>query len=695
MATPNDIATIHREAERLLAAMLGPEAVFRDSQREAIARLVSGRERLLLVQRTGWGKSLVYFLTTRMLRNRGAGPALLVSPLLALMRNQIDMAARIGIRAETINSSNAEEWRGIEASLLAGEIDILLISPERLGNPRFAAEILPALAGRIGLFVVDEAHCISDWGHDFRPDYRRIVRVLERLPKNIPILATTATANSRVVEDVLSQLGNDVRAIRGSLDRPSLRLQNFVMPSQAERMAWLAEWIPRLPCSGIVYCLTVPDVKRVASFLDKNGIRALPYWGALDHEARLHAEDSLIYNRVKALVATTALGMGYDKPDLGFVIHFQSPGSLVAYYQQVGRAGRALPEAYGVMMAGAEDEDIHDYFISAAFPSTADMTKVLAMIEKSGEPMSAGMIGAEANIATARLALCLKMLEIDGAIKHWDGRYRRSAQEWIPDAGRRERVTKIRRAERARVLEYAQSQRCLMRFLVEDLDGFMEEDCGRCAVCAGGFFKDHASGKMANRASLFLKSQAELIPVKKRWPTSRDGRVKPIPEEHRLCEGYALSVYNDAGWGSLVAQGKYRDGRFGDELVRASADFIRLRWLPEPPPEWITYVPSLTHPRLVADFAERLAERLNLPLASAVEKSQLNEPQKLMENSYMQAANAWRAFSAPSPVPKGACLLIDDIVDSAWTLTVIGVKLRQAGAGLVYPFALASAAKGK
>ncbi len=338
----------------LRRALADPAADFRGGQWEAIESLAEQRARLLVVQRTGWGKSLVYFLTTRLLRERGAGPTLLVSPLLALMRNQIVAAGRLGVRAATINSSNREDWEVVAAQLRSDEVDLLLISPERLANDEFREQLLLPVANRIGFFVVDEAHCISDWGHDFRPDYQRITRVLQALPRNIPVLATTATANDRVVDDIGSQLGRGLQVSRGPLMRESLQLQNFRLPSQSSRMAWLAEQVPRLPGSGIIYTLTVRDAERVAGWLRSQDIAAYAYHADVEAAAREDLERRLLGNRLKALIATTALGMGFDKPDLGFVIHFQRPGSVVHYYQQVGRAGRAVPQAYGILLSGSE-----------------------------------------------------------------------------------------------------------------------------------------------------------------------------------------------------------------------------------------------------------------------------------------------------------------------------------------------------
>ncbi len=364
----------HQAEVLLRRAVDDPNVRFRDGQWEAIDALVNHRRKLMVVQYTGWGKSSVYFISTRILRDRGSGVTVIVSPLLALMRNQIAAANRLGIRAETINSTNQDDWPEIRRAMLADRVDAILISPERLSNEAFVEEVLTPVADRVGLFVVDEIHCISDWGHDFRPDYQRLVNVLRQMPSNMPVLGTTATANNRVIEDVKILLG-DIEIQRGSLVRDSLELQTLRLPDQASRLAWLARHIPMLPGTGIVYVLTVRDAEQVAAWLLQQGIDAYAYYANVKQDGfedsnlyRQYLEDRLQSNEIKALVATPALGMGYDKPDVGFVIHYQAPGSVVAYYQQVGRAGRAINTAYGVLLAGLEDEDIHEYFRTSAFP---------------------------------------------------------------------------------------------------------------------------------------------------------------------------------------------------------------------------------------------------------------------------------------------------------------------------------------
>ena len=682
--------TTREEARGLLRTLTGrADADFRPGQWEAVAQLVVNRRRVLVVQRTGWGKSAVYFLATRLLRDEGAGPTLLISPLLALMRDQIKMAERAGIRAETINSANTEEWLEIEGKVKADQVDILLVSPERLQNARFQDEVLKTLVRRVGLLVVDEAHCISDWGHDFRPDYRRISRVLQLLPRTVPVLCTTATANDRVIEDVAGQLGAELEILRGPLDREGLALSVVDLPEPAQRLAWLSQVIPTLEGSGIVYCLTVRDAQQVAAWLQSRGIDAEPYYGEAETQQRIALERRLLDDEMKVLVATSALGMGFDKPDLAFVIHYQSPGSAVAYYQQVGRAGRALDQSAGILLQGREDADIQDYFIESAFAGQDRTEEVVRLLAERAEPMALSDIEREVNTRRGRLAAMLKVFEVEGAVEKVGSRWQRTLQPWSYDAERAERVSAVRRAEQASMVDYGATTDCRMAFLRRLLDDSASE-CGRCDNCTGHRWSADVPVELAAQAAGFLRHSEVIIEPRRNWPP---GLVEPrgrIDADEQLQEGRALSRYGDGGWGRVVSRAKYGGAPFPDELVEATAEMVT-GWGPEPAPQWVTCVPSAAHPELVPAFAIRLAPLLGLEYRNVLSRVRKGRPQKDMENSAQQFRNVYGAFEVQHDVLPTPVLLIDDIVDSRWTLTVAGVALRQAGSGLVYPLVLAQA----
>jgi len=682
----------------LRQALNNPIATFHPEQWEAIETLVVKRARLLVVQRTGWGKSMVYFLATRLLREQGAGPTLLVSPLLALMRNQIEAAQRINVNAATVNSTNQSDWQIIREQLLDNAIDILLISPERLANDEFREKMLLPVADRMGLFVVDEAHCISDWGHDFRPDYRRIKRIVQALPPNIPVLATTATANNRVVADIQTQLGQNLNIFRGPLARTSLQLQNIHLPSQAARMAWLAEHLPQLPGSGIVYTLTVRDSGRVAEWLRACGINAYAYHSKLKEE-RENLEQALLNNQLKALVATSALGMGFDKPDLGFVIHYQRPGSVVHYYQQVGRAGRALPQAYGVLLSGEEDQDITDYFINTAFPPQAHINEVLTALNQAEEGLTIPQLEKQVNLRRNQIDKVLKILvtETPAPVSKQSSVWFATPVNYRVDWENIEALKKLRHQEQQRMIEYLHTKECLMAFLARELDDPQPTPCERCASCLQKhLISPTFSEQRAIEAVQFLKQHStQVIEPRVKWPTS-EGLVQQgwrgwkIPPGLRAEQGRVLCLWGDISWGEWVRRGKQQEGHFDNVLVTASAELIQQRWLPNPVPRWITCVPSLNRPTLVFDFAQSLAAMLKLPFKPIIGKIRPTHLQKDMQNSYQQAHNLVDAFAIDrwegmqQPV-----LLIDDMVDSRWTLTIIAALLREAGSGSVFPFALA------
>jgi len=689
MPTTTDLTT---RATTLLQDLAGGDATFREHQLDAIADLVEDRARVLCVQRTGWGKSAVYFIATALLRERGAGPTLIVSPLLALMRNQIAAARRLGIRAHTVNSTNRDAWDEISGLLDADAVDLLLISPERLNNPQFRTQMLPAFAQRVGLLVVDEAHCISDWGHDFRPDYRRIAEMLERLPAGVGVLCTTATANDRVVADVEEQLrtghsGAQLVVYRGPLGRSSLRFEVVELPGQADRLAWLATWLDELPGSGIVYTLTKRDAEQVAVWLTAHGIAAEAYTGEIETERRIAVEDRLLANDLKAVVATSALGMGYDKPDLGFVVHYQAPGSVIAYYQQVGRAGRAIERAEVVLLRGAEDRRIQDFFIEQAFPRREYVDRVLAHLDEVGaDGASTPELTAMVNLGTGRINAMLKVLDVEGAVSRDGSRWvREQDRDWAYDADRYANITALRRREQATMASFGADARCLMRALQEELDDPDPQDCGRCSVCTRPRYDAPLEPGLVREAIDHLRSQPLTLDAKKMAPDA-EGRMRKIRSEFVIEEGRALARLGDGGWDPVLQAG-VREGHLSDELIDAAARLVR-SW--RPAVGWVAAVPSDRNPAL-SDAARRLAGALGLPFVALLQRTGQRPPQREMSNAAQQAANVRGAFRVTAAPPPEPCLLVDDVRLSGWTLAMVGGQLRRRGSGPVFPLALATA----
>ncbi|MCE0908271.1 MULTISPECIES: DEAD/DEAH box helicase [Pseudomonas] len=666
-----------------------PDATFREGQEDAIRHIVEGRGRLLVVQKTGWGKSFVYFIATRLLREAGAGPALLISPLLALMRNQVAAAERMGVRAATINSDNTQDWAEIERQLVSGSIDILLISPERLANERFRTQVLALIAGQISLLVIDEAHCISDWGHDFRPHYRLLERMVKIMPSNLRLLATTATANNRVMEDLKAVLGPKIDVVCGDLTRASLSLQTIRLPRQEERLAWLAERLAALDGHGIIYTLTVRDALMVSAWLKGLGFVVEAYTGQTG-DRREEFEQALSNNKIKALVATQALGMGYDKPDLAFVIHYQMPGSVVAYYQQVGRAGRALDAAYGVLLSGDEEAEITDWFIRSAFPTKAEVAKILEALESSPLGLSIPELLSKVNLSKGRVekTVALLSLEAPAPIAKQGAKWQLTAANLSQGFWERaERLTALRQDEHQQMKDYARlpfGQH--MAFLIDALDGAP----GKVNMPVLPPLPETVNPELVKAAVAFLRRTSLPIEPRKKWP---DGGMPIydvrgfIPVNRQARPGKALCIWGDAGWGSIVRDNRYLHGYFSDELVQACVEMIK-SWGPNPAPEWVAAIPSLKHPEIVPNFAQRLASALGLPFYNALAKTEDRPEQKTMANSTQQARNIDGSLKVDLIIPSGPVLLVDDIVNSRWTLTVAAWLLQEAGCEAVWPMAL-------
>ncbi|WP_309615170.1 RecQ family ATP-dependent DNA helicase [Salinibacterium sp.] len=676
----------------ILRALVGREdADFHDGQFEAISALVDDASRALVVQRTGWGKSAVYFVATLLLRERGAGPTILVSPLLALMRDQIAAASRAGVRAVAINSTNPHEWAEIQSRLQDDSVDVLLVSPERLNNPSFRETQLPTLVGRTGLLVVDEAHCISDWGHDFRPDYRRLRELIAELPAGVPVLATTATANSRVVGDVAAQLGGAI-TIRGPLARRSLRLGVLRLPDAAARLAWLLTHLDELPGSGIIYTLTVSAAEDTARLLRDAGHDVRAYTGQTDTAEREQAEDALKRNEIKALVATSALGMGFDKPDLGFVLHLGAPSSPVAYYQQVGRAGRATENADVLLLPGPEDEAIWHYFATASMPSQERAEAVLAQL--SDQPLSTPALEARVNIRRTPLELLLKVLDVDGAVQKVRGGWVSTGRAWVYDRDRYEHIAAERQAEQQHMLDYealpAGASGCRMAFLQRSLDDDTATPCGRCDNCAGPWFSSDLAQDATAQATSSLDRVGVPIDPRAQWPTGSSVARGNIPPAERMRKGRALARLTDLGWGgslrTLFAPGTV-DAPAAPAMLAACVRVLA-DWGWAERPVGVVAMPSRSHPQLIDSVAQGLAAAGRLTYLGSLEYAA--PPQGGPGgNSAFRLAQVFDAFAVPFAVPGGPILLVDDLSDSRWSLTVASRLLLRAGAGGVLPFTLA------
>jgi len=705
-------AEMRAEAEQHLRALVGSaDATLYDDQWAAIEALAVDRRRALVVQRTGWGKSAVYFVATALLRARGAGPTVIISPLLALMRNQIEAADRAGIKAVTINSTNIEQWQQVNAQIAGGEVDVLLVSPERLNNPGFRDEVLPRLTETAGLLVIDEAHCISDWGHDFRPDYRRIRQMLTDLPVGIPVLATTATANARVTQDVAEQLAppvvevqaarpaskpDDVLVLRGELDRESLSLAVLNLKRPEERLGWLADHLGELPGSGIIYTLTVAASQEIAGFLRDRGYDVAAYSGQTEPTERQALEQDLLAGRLKALVATSALGMGFDAT-LGFVINVGAPASPVAYYQQVGRAGRGMEgtgQATVLLLPAYEDRDIWRYFASLAFPPEQHVRTALSALEAHGGAMSTATLETFVDLSRGRLEMMLKVLDVDGAVRRVQGGWTATGQPWAYEQERYDRVAAARRDEQALMLEYVATDRCRMRFLREALDDPGAKDCGRCDNCAGLALPTSISDAAVDNAGDRLARPGVAVQPRKMWPTALanlgidlKGKIAEGAEEGRV-----VARLTDLGLGQALRE-VFRPGTADQEVPASLVEGVLATlkdW--QPRPDGIVGFESRTHPLLVGSLVEGLSRVGRIPVLGRVgiRDDSVATGQGATNSAQRIAAVSRRYALDVTDVAGKRVLLVDDLIATGWSMTLAAHWLRGAGAEAVLPLALGS-----
>ncbi|WP_436793367.1 RecQ family ATP-dependent DNA helicase [Actinospongicola halichondriae] len=687
-------ADVERELGEHVRALAGPDAVPRPEQIAAVSAVVAEGRRTLLVARTGFGKSAVYFSATRMLRDRGWGPTVVVSPLLALMRDQVSSAQKLGLAAETINSSNTDDWDRIEEAVNDDRVDLLLISPERLANAGFRDRVFDLLRSRPMALVCDEAHCISDWGHDFRPDYLRLRRLLDELPPWTPVLATTATANQRVTDDVASQLGADTLVLRTSLDREALHLSVVDLPDDAHRLAWVGEHLDEIPGSGIIYTLTQQQAAETAEWLRNRGHDVEAYTGATEPERRMALEDELRANQRKALVATSALGMGFDKGDLAFCVHLGLPPTPVAYYQQIGRAGRALERAEVIALPRpVEDAAIWRWFEQVSLPAESTCDEVLRQLSPT-RPTSVPTLESVVNLGRSRLQTLLKILEVDGAITAVKGGFILTDTDWRYDADKAERLRTLRREESEQMLSFADRPGCRLRFLREALDDTEAADCGRCDRCLGTSPDLTLDADLVDEATRHLRSGDVGIEPRRQWPAKLDEPKGRIKAEDQARWGRALCRVGDGGWGPVIDEVLSGDRLLHTDMIRAVAAVLK-RWDWDERPGWICPIPSRRRQGVIDRLCDGLGQLGKLPVHPAlVRVGDGGGFQADQANSAHQVANVWGNLAVdpgllpPAPILDGPVLLVDDECDSRWTLTVANQLLRGAGSGPVLPLVL-------
>lgn len=690
------VAEIRKRATEILKEFYGSNAKFRPGQLEAIVNTVQGK-RSLVVQKTGWGKSIVYFIACKILRQENRGLTLIISPLLALMNNQIEAAKRLDLRVATINS-NMKQAEAKQVYQRLNQLDALIVAPERLGNELFNQQLVE-MQVKIGALVVDEVHCISDWGHDFRPDYQRIVKLISVLPKGLPILGTTATANQRVIDDVCSQLGENILIARGDLMRNEISIQVNPPQTDGEKLAWITDAClhdARLANQkGLIYCLTVNDCKRVSHFLQQYGISAAPYYSGNGAEKEQVEQNLAAFENglVKILVCTIKLGMGYDTSDIRFVMHYQLPKNIIAYYQQIGRAGRDGRPAYAILLHGRQDEEILTSFIRKATVSPKLMAKLIQLISEGG--MSKSELLAAVNIKASKLDEVIKFLMVHDYVyeKKEGGPARYYANlsanfDIKAEQVRQEKLLAVRQGEVDQMHEFISLKSCYMQFIANCLDApDRMKVCGNCANCHHGLLFNYTGDAYRKAATRYLSISPALIKPRAKW-----GNNKSIPKNLQAQVGWVFCNQYRSPLGEKIQGWKYRKGYLPAEFITANANFLRQQLLTNNIEiDAVASVPSLRHPNFVPGFAYKLANELKLEYVDAVKKTKMGSEQKDLLNNALQQKNvADTVVIDASKVFNKTILLVDDIINSGWSFTVISALLLEAGAKAVYPFALLS-----
>lgn len=661
-----------QQAEIQLQQLFG-FSQFHDLQWQVIENLLAGK-RVLFIEKTGFGKSLCFQFPATQLH----GVTIVFSPLIALMRDQVRSMQEKGIRAAAINSNQeADENAAIIAKAQNNQLDILYIAPERMEN---AAWITAAREMKIAMVVIDEAHCISMWGQSFRPNYRRIVNLVRLLPRNFPVLATTATATPRVQEDIIEQVGADLIPIRGQLMRSNIRLFVVHVESEDEKFFWLAEYLPKLKKTGIVYTGTQADTDIFSNWLQFLKFNSAAYSGRLDAESRMRVETDFINNKYDCVVSTNALGMGIDKPDIRFIIHTQIPQSPIHYYQEIGRAGRDGQEAFAILLYNPnEDVELPRAFIDGSKPAVAKYEKVIAVTKKA--LLGRNEIIKATNLKQTQVSVILADL-IDQKIMNEQIAGRSKKYFFNPDApaldlSAFETLRNAQNHELEKMLEYTSISSCRMKYLCNYLGDDRQGACGVCDNDAHQHMRVLTTDAMKQQLQDFRETFFPVLEVE--------------TQRSNIVNGVAASYYGVSNVGAALRHSKYEGGGdFPDWLLRLTLKAYR-KYYGDPKFDMILYVPPTESGDLVKNFAEKVSSVLKIPISHKLVKSSATEPQKVFQSSISKKDNVHGKFlyQNPEEIAGKSILLIDDIFDSGYTIKEIGLYLTSIGAASIAPLVIA------
>jgi ATP-dependent DNA helicase RecQ len=605
------------------------------------------------------------------------GVTIVFSPLIALMRDQVRSLRNKGIRAAAINSNQDEEENvAIIEKAQANQLDILYIAPERMENAEW---ISASFEMKIAMVVIDEAHCISIWGQSFRPNYRRIVNLVRLLPKSFPVLATTATATPRVEADIIEQVGSDLIPIRGKLLRSNIRLSVVHVQSEDEKFFWLAENLPKLRKTGIIYTGTQASTDIYSNWLQYLGFNSAAYNGRLDAETRMRIESDFIGNKYDCVVSTNALGMGIDKPDIRFIIHTQVPQSPIHYYQEIGRAGRDGQEAHAILLYNPHaDDELPKAFIEGSKPSFNKYEKVIAATKKA--LLGQNEIIKATNLKQTQVSVIIADLIDQGILNEQQGKSKKYF--YNPDApsldiSAFEILRSSQMQELHKMLEYAITDACRMQYLCSYLGDSME---GRCGVCDND-----------TRIRLSINSTESLKARLQGFRETFFPLLEVESSRSRIVNGVAASYYRVSNVGAALKHSKYQGGGdFPDWLLRLTMKAYR-KHFGSLAFDLVLYVPPTESGDLVRNFAEKVADTLSIPISHGLVKVGVSSPQKVFQSGISKKDNVHGKFAhmQPAEILGNRILLIDDIFDSGYTIKEIGQYLTSLGATTIAPLVIA------
>jgi ATP-dependent DNA helicase RecQ len=660
-----------QEAESVLQRTFKLPKFF-DEQWLTIDKLLKG-EKVLLIEKTGFGKSLCFQFPATIFQ----GTTVIFSPLIALMRDQVKKLASLGISAKCINSEQTpEENTQIINEAKQGSIKILYIAPERQENNEW---IEATQQMNLSMVVVDEAHCISVWGHDFRPAFKRIIHLVKLLPKGLPVLATTATATKRVENDIAKQIGDPITTIRGNLMRDNFNLFVVRVSSEDEKLIWLGKNLEKLPGSGILYTGTRVDTEIYSNWFQYLNIPSIAYNAGLDAESRIAIENGLMINKWKCVISTNALGMGIDKPDIRFIIHTQIPQSPIHYYQEIGRAGRDGEPSNIILFYSPQDKKLPEAFIEGGRPAIKKYDKVIEAVKS--ELLGEKELMKKTNLKQNQIRVIKADLIEQGIIREVmignSKKYEFVANSKPLTTTGFELLREAKLKDLEKMIEYVETSESRMNFLCDYLGDNSNHTFTNC----------DNTGK--NKISLAITP--DWTEKLQNFRENYFPELEVISKGSQIVNGVAASYYGVSNVGAALHRSKYENGGdFPDFLLKLVLKAFRKKNGQEKF-DLMLYVPPTSSGDLVKNFAIKLAQVLKFPISHNLQKSRETQEQKLFENRWLKSENVNGAFTltAPDEVKGKSILLVDDIFDSGATVKETGKLLTNIGAIKIAPIIIA------